>query len=301
MTSVASLSSPDSSASEASPAPSVPSTPARRPSQERPAHPLGAHAHAWTPEKARAMFRSGVSGPTAGIAAGHTQANLISVPADWAYDMLLFCQRNPVPCPLLDVTDAGSWTTPLAAGADLRTDLPRYRVWEHGELVDEPMDVVGRWRDDLVSFLIGCSFTFEWALGAAGVPLRHIEQGRNVSMYVTARQCRPAGRLHGPLVVSMRPVPPEHLAAAIRETSLMPAVHGSPVHCGEPSGLGIRSLAHPDFGDAVEAEPDDIPVFWACGVTPQAAVMASRPPFAITHAPGRMFVTDARDEQYRVA
>ncbi|MEU3243183.1 MULTISPECIES: putative hydro-lyase [unclassified Streptomyces] len=298
MTSVASLSSPDSAASEASPAPSAP---ARRPSQERPSHPLGAHARAWTPEKARAMFRSGVSGPTAGIAAGHTQANLISVPADWAYDMLLFCQRNPVPCPLLDVTDAGSWTTPLAAGADLRTDLPRYRVWEHGELVDEPTDVVGRWRDDLVSFLIGCSFTFEWALGAAGVPLRHIEQGRNVSMYVTARRCRPAGRLHGPLVVSMRPVPPEHLATAIRETSLMPAVHGGPVHCGEPSGLGIRSLAHPDFGDTVEAEPDDIPVFWACGVTPQAAVMASRPPFAITHAPGRMFVTDARDEQYRVA
>ncbi|WP_369657639.1 putative hydro-lyase [Streptomyces sp. RPA4-2] len=279
----------------------TPTASAQRPSKERPLHPLGEHARAWTPKKARAWFRSGVSGPTAGIAAGHTQANLISVPADWAYDMLLFCQRNPGPCPVLDVTDAGSWTTPLADGADLRTDLPRYRVWENGELVDEPTDVVGRWRDDLVSFLIGCSFTFEWALTEAGVPLRHIEQGRNVSMYVTARRCRPAGRLHGPMVVSMRPVPPEHLAAAIRETSLMPAVHGSPVHCGEPSGLGIRSLAHPDFGDAVDTEPDDIPVFWACGVTPQAAVMASRPPFAITHAPGQMFLTDARDEQYRVA
>ncbi|MET7388487.1 putative hydro-lyase [Streptomyces sp. NPDC005529] len=259
------------------------------------------HAHAWTPGEARRRFRAGLSLPTAGIAAGHTQANLVSVPADWAYEMLLFCQRNPKPCPVLDVTDAGSWSTPLAAGADLRTDLPGYRVWEHGELVAEPTDVVERWRPDLVSFLIGCSFTFEWALGAAGVPMRHIEQGRNVSMYVTARQCRPAGRLRGPMVVSMRPVPPEHLAAAIRESSLLPAVHGSPVHCGEPSGLGIEDLSRPDFGDAVVAAPDDIPVFWACGVTPQAVVMASRPPFAITHAPGRMFLTDARDEQYRVA
>jgi uncharacterized protein YcsI (UPF0317 family) len=271
--------------------------------QDRPSSPLDidGHAHAWTPKKARAQFRSGVSGATAGVAAGHTQANLISVPADWAYDMLLFCQRNPKPCPVLDVTDAGSWTTPLAQGADLRTDLPRYRVWEDGELVDEPTDVLDRWGEDLVSFLIGCSFTFEWALSEAGVPMRHIEQGRNVSMYVTERECRPAGRLHGPMVVSMRPVPPQHVAAAIRESSLLPAVHGSPVHCGEPSGLGIPDLSRPDFGDPVDAEPDDIPVFWACGVTPQAAVMASRPPFAITHAPGQMFVTDTRDEQYRVA
>jgi uncharacterized protein YcsI (UPF0317 family) len=168
-------------------------------------------------------------------------------------------------------------------------------------LVDEPTDVRGYWRDDLVSFLIGCSFTFEWSLSEAGVPIRHIEQGRNVPMYVTGRPCRPAGRLHGPMVVSMRPVPPEHLSTAIRETALLPAVHGSPVHCGDPSGLGIDDLGRPDFGDPVDLAPDDIPVFWACGVTPQAAVMASRPPFALTHAPGQMFVTDARDEQYRVA
>ncbi|MFD6435412.1 putative hydro-lyase [Streptomyces venezuelae] len=251
-------------------------------------------------KKARAAFRAGDTSPTSGWAAGFTQANLISVPADWAYEMLLFCQRNPKPCPVLDVTDAGSWATPLAPGADLRTDLPLYRVWEHGEMTAEPTDVVDHWRDDLVTFLIGCSFTFEWALADAGVPLRHIEQGRNVPMYVTDRPCRPAGRLHGPMVVSMRPVPPGRLADAIRESSLMPAVHGSPVHCGDPTGLGIQHLDRPDFGDAVTVEPDDIPVFWACGVTPQAAVMASRPPFAITHAPGRMLVTDARDEQYRV-
>ncbi|WP_408649036.1 putative hydro-lyase [Streptomyces poriticola] len=258
------------------------------------------HAHAWRPATARARFREGLTGSTAGVAAGHTQANLLAVPADWAYDVLLFCTRNPKPCPVLDVTDAGAWTTALADGADLRTDLPRYRVWQDGELVDEPTDVRTHWRDDLVSFLIGCSFTFEWALTAAGVPMRHVEQGRNVPMYVTGRPCRPAGRLHGPMVVSMRPVPPRHLSAAIRESSLLPAVHGSPVHCGDPSVLGIADLGRPDFGDPVDAEPDDIPVFWACGVTPQAAVTASRPPFALTHAPGQMLVTDARDAQYRV-
>lgn len=267
-------------------------------------HPLtlvDEHARAWSPRTARARFRAGLTGPTSGVAEGHTQVNLISVPADWAYDMLLFCQRNPKACPLLDVTDAGDVGTVLAEGADLRTDLPRYRVWRDGVLVEEPTDVRAHWRDDLVSFLIGCSFTFEWALTRAGVPIRHAEQGRNVPMYVTDRACRPAGRLRGPLVVSMRPVPPRKLSAAIRESALLPAVHGGPVHCGDPSVLGIEDLARPDFGEPVTAEPDDIPVFWACGVTPQAAVMASRPPFALTHAPGQMFLTDARDEQYRVA
>ncbi|MES5822123.1 putative hydro-lyase [Streptomyces sp. RG80] len=269
--------------------------------EDRPLTLVDEHAHAWSPQDARTRFRAGLTGPTAGVAAGHTQVNLISVPADWAYDMLLFCQRNPKPCPVLDVTDAGSVTTVLADGADLRTDLPRYRVWQDGELVDEPTDVRAHWREDLVSFLIGCSFTFEWALAEAGVPIRHLEQGRNVPMYETSWQCRPAGRLHGPMVVSMRPVPPEHLSAAIRESSLLPAVHGGPVHCGDPSTLGIDDLDRPDFGDPVDVAPDDIPVFWACGVTPQAAVTASRPPFAITHAPGQMFLTDARDQQYRVA
>ncbi|WP_416974690.1 putative hydro-lyase [Streptomyces sp. 4F14] len=269
-------------------------------SYDRPVTAVDTRAHAWSPKTARARFREGLTGPTAGVSAGHTQANLIAVPADWAYDMLLFCQRNPKPCPVLDVTDAGSWTTPLAEGADLRTDLPRYRVWRDGELVDEPTDARAYWRDDLVAFLIGCSFTFESALSRAGVPMRHIEQGRNVPMYVTDRPCRPAGRLSGPMVVSMRPVPARHLETAVRETGLLPAVHGAPVHLGDPAGLGVADLGRPDFGDPVDTEPDDIPVFWACGVTPQAAVMASRPPFALTHAPGQMFLTDARDEHYRV-
>ncbi|WP_314175859.1 putative hydro-lyase [Streptomyces winkii] len=253
------------------------------------------------PAEARALIRGGDSRPTPGRAPGHTQANLISVPRDWAYDVLLFCQRNPRPCPVLDVTDPGGTSTVLAPGADLRTDLPAYRVWEHGELVDEPVEVTGRWREDLVTFLIGCSFTFEWALADAGVPLRHIEQGRNVAMYVTDRRCRPAGRMHGPMVVSMRPVPEELVETAVRVSGRMPAVHGAPVHIGDPSLLGIADVDDPDFGDRTAMRPGDVPVFWACGVTPQAAVTASRPPFAITHAPGRMLITDVRDEQYLVA
>ncbi|MFJ8312014.1 MULTISPECIES: putative hydro-lyase [unclassified Streptomyces] len=249
-----------------------------------------------SPRQARAHFRSGADVPTAGWAPGRTQVNLISVPADWAEDVRLFCERNPQPCPVLDVTEPGSWQTRLAPNADLRTEVPRYRVWENGELVAEPTDVVSCWRDDLVTFLIGCSFTFESRLAAEGVPLRHIEQGRNVSMYVTNRTCRPAGRLSGPLVVSMRPVPARLVGTACRVTRAMPAVHGAPVHAGDPAALGIRDLSRPDFGDPVEALPGDVPVFWACGVTPQAAVMASRPPFVLTHAPGRMFITDIPDE-----
>jgi uncharacterized protein YcsI (UPF0317 family) len=251
------------------------------------------------PAGARARFRAGVAVPSSGWAPGYTQANLVVLPRDWAWDMLLFGQRNPQPVPLLDVADPGSVGTVLAAGADLRSDLPRYRVWRDGELVDEPTDVTGSWTSDLVAFLIGCSFSFEAALLDAGVPVRNIEQGRNVSMYRTNRECRPAGRLAGPLVVSMRPVPAALVPAAVQVTARMPQVHGAPVHVGSPSALGIADLDRPDFGDPVEFSDGDVPVFWACGVTPQAALIASRPPFAITHAPGHMFVTDVPDAVYR--
>lgn len=252
-----------------------------------------------TAAEARARYRDGLVVPTTGWAPGFTQANLVSLPQDWAYDMLLFGQRNPQPVPLLDVTDPGSFSTPLAPGADLRTDVPLYRVWKDGELAAEPSDVRDVWRDDLVTFLIGCSFSFETALLDAGVPVRNIEQGRNVSMYRTNVACRPAGRLSGPLVVSMRPIPATQVVTAVQVTARMPQVHGAPVHVGSPEALGIEDLARPDFGDPVAAEPGDVPVFWACGVTPQAALMASRPPFAITHAPGHMFVTDVPDAVYR--
>ena len=251
-------------------------------------------------EEARRRYREGLVTPTSGEAAGYTQANLVVLPREWAYDMLLFAQRNPGPVPLLDVTDAGDWRTVLAPGADLRTDLPAYRVWRDGELVEERTEVTDLWGPDLVAFLIGCSFSFDTALSDAGIPVRNIDQGRNVSMYRTNVECRGAGRLSGPLVVSMRPIPGAQVAAAVQLTARMPQVHGAPVHVGSPAALGIADLARPDYGDPVDLEPDDVPVFWACGVTPQAALAASRPPFAITHAPGHMFVTDVPDADYRL-
>lgn len=253
------------------------------------------------PAGARAAYRAGLVAPTSGHAPGFTQANLVVLPRDWAYDMLLFAQRNPQPVPVLDVTDAGSPRTVLAPDADLRTDLPLYRIWRDGELVDEVPQVTDLWREDLVAFLIGCSFSFERALLDAGVPVRNIEQGRNVAMYRTDRACRPAGRLSGDLVVSMRPVPEHLVETAVRVTGRMPAVHGAPVHVGAPEEIGVHDLDAPDFGEPIVFEDGDVPVFWACGVTPQAALMASRPPFAITHAPGHMFVTDVPDKVYRLA
>ena len=252
-----------------------------------------------SPARAREQFRDGLAVPSSGWAAGFTQANMVVLPMEWAFDMLLFAQRNPQPVPLLDVSDPGSFRTALAPDADLRTDLPRYRVWRDGELVDEPTDATALWTDDLVTFLIGCSFSFEMALLDAGVPVRNVEQDRNVSMYRTNVDCRPAGRLSGPLVVSMRPIPASLVVTAVQVTSRMPDVHGAPVHVGSPSSLGIADLSRPDFGDALQIAEDDVPVFWACGVTPQAALMASKPPFAITHAPGHMFVTDVPDTVYR--
>ncbi|MFC5060661.1 putative hydro-lyase [Actinomycetospora atypica] len=247
-----------------------------------------------TPHEARALFRGGLRTPTAGWCTGRTQANLIAVPRDYAYHVLLFAQRNPKSCPVLDVTEPGATATPMFDG-DLRTDLPAYRVYVDGEAAGEVDDVRAAWRDDLVAFLIGCSFTFEDALLAAGVPIRHVELGRNVPMYRTTIPCRDAGPLGGPLVVSMRPVAPDLVATAVRVTSRYPAVHGAPVHVGDPAALGITDLDRPDFGDPVDLRPGEVPVFWACGVTPQAAVMASRPPLAICHAPGHMAITDARD------
>lgn len=251
------------------------------------------------PSEARARFREGLSVPTSGWCAGWTQANLISLPRELAFDFLLFAQRNPKPCPVLDVLEAGATSGALLDG-DLRTDIGRYRIYEHGELVAEVDDVKDAWREDLVSFLLGCSFTFEHPLAQAGIPLRHVDAGRNVPMYVTSRRCRPAGALDGPMVVSMRPIPADRVADAVRISSRYPAVHGAPVHVGDPDALGVRDLTAPEFGDSPDLRPGDVPVFWACGVTPQAMVMEARPPFAITHAPGYMLITDAKDADYQV-
>jgi uncharacterized protein YcsI (UPF0317 family) len=250
----------------------------------------------------RRACRSGeLTTQTSGLAPGFAQANLAILPREFAFDFLQFCRRNPKPCPLLDVTEPGSHVpTALAADADLRTDLPRFRVWQHGELVDEPTEIIRYWRDDFVSFLIGCSFTFETALLRAGVPVRHIELGCNVPMYRTSIACSAAGAFHGPMVVSMRPLKPADAIRAVQITSRYPGVHGAPVHLGLPEQIGIRDLSRPDFGDPVPIRDDELPVFWACGVTPQAVVMAAKPPLAITHSPGCMFVTDVRDETLAV-
>ena len=200
---------------------------------------------------------------------------------------------------MLDVLEPGAVRGPLLDG-DIRTDIPLYRVYVDGELAAETGDVRGWWGEDVVGFLIGCSFTFERALAEAGVPVRHVEQGVNVPMYRTSRRCRPAGAVAGPLVVSMRMVPERLVATAVAVTARYPAVHGAPVHVGDPRELGIADLDAPDYGEAVRGEAGDVPVFWACGVTPQAAVVESRPPLAIAHAPGHMLITDARDEDYRV-
>jgi uncharacterized protein YcsI (UPF0317 family) len=243
---------------------------------------------------ARARIRTGhYVGPTSGLAPGFAQANLVVLPADYALDFARFCVRNPKPCPLLEVTDTGSpRPMTLAPDADLRTDLPRYRVFVDGELVDEPTDAARYWRDDFVSFLLGCSFTFEWALGVAGLPLAHQLQGVNVPMYVTSRRCVGAGPFEGPLVVSMRPFAPSDIRRAVEVSARFPAMHGAPVHVGDPAALGITDLAAPDFGDSVQIGPGEVPVFWACGVTPQAVALEARPSLAIFHAPGHMFITD---------
>ena len=251
-----------------------------------------------SPTEVRQACRAGQwTTQTSGLADSFAQANLVILPEEFAADFLLFCHRNPKPCPLLEVTDPGSFIpNRFAPDADLRTDLPKYRVWRNGTLVDEPTEILDLWRDDFVSFLIGCSFTFETALRSAGIPVRHIEQQRNVPMYRTNQPCESAGPFRGELVVSMRPLVPADAIRAIQITSRFPRVHGAPVHFGSPEALGIADLAHPDFGEAVTIHPGEIPVFWACGVTPQVALTNAAPEIAITHSPGCMLVTDIRDD-----
>ena len=240
-----------------------------------------------------ACRNGGFVGHTSGLAPGHVQGNLAILPKSLADDFLRFCQRNPKPCPIIGFSEVGDPRIPaLGFDLDIRTDLPRYRVWRDGRLIEEPTDIRSHWRDDMVAFVIGCSFSFEEALIEDGIPLRHIARGLNVSMYRTNVACAPAGPFRGPLVVSMRPLRPADAIRAIQITSRFPSVHGAPVHIGVPEALGIANLAKPDYGDPVEIQPDELPVFWACGVTPQAVIAAARPALAITHAPGSMLVTD---------
>src|SRR6201997_1312497 len=242
----------------------------------------------------RRRIRNGeINGATAGLAAGNVQANLVILSKALAHDFLRFAQANPKPCPVLAVSEPGNPRLPnLGEDLDIRTDLPRYRVWRRGELIEEPPEVSHVWRDDLVSFALGCSFSFEHALVEDGIELRHMTCGSNVPMYRTNIQCRPAGPFAGPLVVSMRPLKPSDAIRAIQITSRFPSVHGAPVHIGLPGLIGVTDLAEHDYGDAVPVKSDELPVFWACGVTPQAVIAQVRPEFCITHAPGSMLITD---------
>ncbi len=245
----------------------------------------------------RLRMRQGLfTGPTSGLAPGNVQANLVILPQELANDFLRFAQANPRPCPVLGVTDVGSPYIPsLGEDLDLRTDLPRYRVWRHGELVEEPTDISHLWRDDLVGFAIGCSFSFEEALIEDGIEVRHIACGCNVPMYRTNVDCVPAGVFHGKLVVSMRPMKPADAIRAVQITSRFPSVHGAPVHIGLPGLIGIKDIGKPDYGDAVPVGEGELPVFWACGVTPQSVIASVKPAFCITHAPGSMLITDLRN------
>jgi uncharacterized protein YcsI (UPF0317 family) len=241
----------------------------------------------------RAIRAGAFTGQTSGQCPGLVQGNVVILPADDAADFLRFATLNPKPCPVIGMGEPGSPALPmLGRDIDIRTDAPRYRVWRDGALAEEPTDIAHLWRNDLVAFVLGCSFSFEEALIEDGLEVRHIRLGRNVPMFRTSIMCQPAGRFHGPLVVSMRPFKAAEAIRAVQITSRFPAVHGAPVHMGRPDLIGIADLQAPDYGDAVPVGDDEIAVFWACGVTPQAAIAQARPPFAITHAPGCMLVTD---------
>lgn len=251
------------------------------------------------PKEIRGLIRKGQwNKPTAGLALGYAQANLVILPERYAFDFLLFCQRNPKPCPLLEVLERGrSLTIFLASEADIRTDLPLYRIFKGGRLEATLEGIKDLWQEDFVSFLLGCSFSFEEALLRAKIPVRHIEEKKNVPMYITNIPCKEAGVFHGPMVVTMRPIPQEKVIRAVQITSRYASVHGSPIHIGEPSAIGINNLELPDFGDPVSIRKNEIPVFWACGVTPQAVIMEAKPDLCITHAPGCMFITETLNEE----
>lgn len=253
-------------------------------------------AHA-DPATVRASIRRGDwERPTTGLCLGYLQANMAILPSDLALDFLAFCQRNPRPMPLIEMLAAGDPVPhAVAPGADVRTDLPRYRVYRHGEMAAEPVDIRELWRDDLVTFLLGCSFTAEAKLLEAGVRLRHMELRQSVPMFKTSIAAEPVGPFHGPMVVSMRPIRSDQLELACRVTADYPLAHGGPIHTGDPTEIGVADVMNPDWGDPIEVLDNEVAAFWACGVTPQAVIMAARPDFAITHAPGHMFITDVRD------
>ncbi|MEZ5534060.1 MAG: putative hydro-lyase [Thiolinea sp.] len=255
-----------------------------------------------SPQALRRLIRSGEhSGNTSGYCPGYVQCNMTILPKAWAHEFLQFCQLNPKPCPVLGMADPGSWEIPaLAKDLDIRSDIPRYRVFENGELTQEVTDIRDLWQDDFVTFMLGCSFSFEEALQADGLEVRNVSEGCNVPMYRTNIDCAPSGRFSGKMVVSMRPFLPADAIRAIQICTRFPAVHGAPLHIGDPALIGINDLSKPDYGDAVTVNDNELPLFWACGVTPQVAIEQARPPTCITHSPGCMLVTDVLNSKLSV-
>jgi uncharacterized protein YcsI (UPF0317 family) len=250
-----------------------------------------------SPAELRRLIRKGKwTTPTSGAAPGFVQANLVMLPEEEAFHFLLFCVRNPKPCPILDVLEPGEVEPGIARGADLRTDLPRYRVFGKREFKTEVEDVSDYFNDGMVSFLLGCSFSFENAMLAAGLPIRNMEEDKNVSMYKTSIQCRSAGPFSAPMVVTMRPMTPAQAVRAVQITTRFHLTHGAPIHLGSAEEIGIKNIDRPDFGDPVTIKPGEVPVFWACGVTSQLAATSAPINRVITHAPGHMFVSDLKDE-----
>jgi uncharacterized protein YcsI (UPF0317 family) len=254
-----------------------------------------------SPQQLRQLIRDRKwTTPTSGAASGYLQANLVMLPTEEAFTFLLFCVRNPKPCPILDVLEPGLVEPIIAPGADLRTDLARYKIFEKGEFKIEVEEVSEYFNENMVSFLLGCSFSFENAMLAAGLPIRNMEEGKNVSMYITNKPCTPAGSFSAPLVVTMRPMTPAQAVRAVQVTTRFHLTHGAPVHLADPEKIGIRDLSKPDFGDPVTIQAGEIPVFWACGVTSQLAATSVPLSRVITHAPGHMFVSDLRDEDLTI-
>ncbi|MGM9532317.1 putative hydro-lyase [Intestinibacter sp.] len=254
-----------------------------------------------SPSEVRKLIREGkIVKPTSGMCAGYAQANLVVLPKDLAYDFLLFTQRNPKPCPILEVSDVGSRTLKkIAKDCDIAKDIPKYRIYKKGELVGEYTDVSEFWQDDFVSFLIGCSFSFESEMIEAGIEIRHITEDCNVPMYMTNIECESAGIFNGKMVVSMRPIKPDQVVKAVTVTETMPKVHGTPIHIGDPSVIGIKDINKPEFGDAVTINEGEVPVFWPCGVTPQSVIMNVKPDIVITHSPGHMLITDVKNVELK--
>lgn len=244
------------------------------------------------------ISKNELTGHTSGMAKGYVQANVVILPSIYAYDFLKFCFRNPKTCPLLDVSEIGSTSFPTyGKEANITNEVAQYKVYRYGELVESPTDISHLFNDDMVSFLIGCSFTFEHALLEAGLPIRHIEEEHNVPMYITNIPAAPSGHFSGNITVSMRPMTMQQAIKATEITTHFKNVHGTPIHIGDPSTIGIENITNPDFGEPVTIKENEVPVFWGCGVTPQSVALDAKPELMITHAPGHMFITDVPDSQ----